>query len=212
MTPVTTAATLKFRSLAQVPDVEEQEQHSDPKQGLQLADTRSGSAEQPPPMQQQEEEERSGPNFISAARDAAAHIMSVPLFRGPDDDSKAADQSKSSERSPQHKKTASRNRRMQTTGEADKNSSQHETDDCGKMVYRARSSSAHEPMENEEEKLASGHEKIDNAAEEQRKKGQEWDTDTELDVDAMLRKEVAWLKADGYLAGQASFFEARFPT
>ena len=38
---------------------------------------------------------------------------------------------------------------------------------------------------------------------------QQYDTQMDLDVDAMVREELKWLKADGYLAGNASFHQVR---
>jgi hypothetical protein len=38
---------------------------------------------------------------------------------------------------------------------------------------------------------------------------QQWDTSIELNVDELVRKEVQWLKGEGYLAGSASFHEVR---
>lgn len=183
-----------------------------------------GQDERPPDEQQQEQ--GSGPNFISAARDAAASLMSLPFLQGSNEQDKADardDQSdgggppeeEKKKRQAERNRVASRERRLQTTDDDDKKQSQRETDDCGKMVYTARSSSVGSARHrsNDQNALPTRKTSTQDEGGKQAGKGENahLDTDTELDVDAMLRKEIAWLKADGYLAGQASFFQARFP-
>jgi hypothetical protein len=70
------------------------------------------------------------------------------------------------------------------------------------MVYAARDEAA-----DDDNTAAGANSKIGAGdAQGSQQKGTEWDTDMDLDIDGMVRQEIAWLKADGYLAGQASFF------
>eukprot|EP00892_Ulva_mutabilis_P010281 jgi/Ulvmu1/7625/UM038_0051.1 len=174
----------------EVPDLQEEEQQP----------ASSEAAEQSDGPQE-------GPTFISAARDAVASVLQISPFgqsaegEGGGEGSQPEATSKPIEEVAEQNLSASRERRMQTTGS--KNLSERQTDDCGKMVYKARSSSVKsdddepvdQPMASGQEHPAVGEDK-------------EEAPNTELDVDGMIRKEIAWLKADGYLAGQASFFQS----
>ena len=226
---------------AQVPDIEGQQRGSGGGGDLPSVEAKpsSGSDKQhqdqdEQPSDEQQQEQGSGPNFISAARDAASSLISLPFLQGskqqdkadaPDDKARvqseaggAPGEEKEEEKEASkaaHNRVASRERRLQTTNDDDKKKSQHETDDCGKMVYRARSSSVDSARHKSNEQNALPMRETSTQDEDGKQAGQgehaHLDTDTELDVDAMLRKEIAWLKADGYLAGQASFFQVPFP-
>lgn len=150
------------------------------------------------------EQEQVGPNFISAARDAVANVLQLPFTQAADVPAGEGQEAtpKPIDEAAQQKQSASRERKMHTTDDKDKRLSDRDTSDGGKMVYKARSSSgrsdggtqgAHRMPSNQDQPFVCDEGEGTNA---------------ELDIDAMVRKEIAWLKADGYLAGQASFFQA----
>jgi hypothetical protein len=77
-----------------------------------------------------------------------------------------------------------------------------EDDEAGKnrMIYKTHADAV-------EDDCLSTSSKADKADSKDEQKQCVWDTEVNLDVDRMIRQEIAWLKRDGYLAGQASFFK-----